>query len=158
MRAFLSVKYHDDLGNRPHIEALAAAVEQAGCESVCIARDVEGWGRTAPAARELMRRTCAEIEKCQLLVADLAEKGVGVGIEAGYAHALGIPVITVAPASADVSTTLAGISFRVFRYTEPSDLVAPLQNLARALGELAGSADAGRTASPHRHPGGGEMV
>jgi hypothetical protein len=158
MRAFLSVRFHDDPGNRAHVEALATAIEQAGCESICIVRDVEEWGRVTVAPRDLMRRTCAEIADCQLLVADIAETGVGPGVEAGYAHAQGIPVITVAPVSTDVPAALAGISFRVFRYTEPADLVAPLQELARALSALAGSVDAGRTASPHRHPSGGELA
>jgi len=30
------------------------------------------------------------------MVVDLTEKGVGVGIEAGYARARGIPIVTIA--------------------------------------------------------------
>ena len=127
MKAFLAVKYHEDMSNRAHIEALEAAIEQAGFDCMCIVRDVERWGQVELDPRELMGRTFEELGECQLLVADLAEKAVGLGIEAGYAYARGMPILTVAPQSADVSTTLEGISLRVYRYAEPAELVTPLR-------------------------------
>ena len=54
---------------------------------------------------------------------DLTEKGVGVGIEAGYAWAQGIPIVTIAKRGSDVSTTLQGISQAVLWYDEFDDLI-----------------------------------
>ena len=71
-----------------------------------------------------MQRTFLEIETCDVVIVDLTEKGVGVGIEAGYAHARGIPVVVIAEEGADVSTTLQGIAAIVYHYQELSDLKA----------------------------------
>ena len=69
-----------------------------------------------------MRRTFAEIDASDLVVVDLTEKGVGVGIEAGYAHAKQIPIVTIAQRGADISATLQGISRAVFFYDGLDDL------------------------------------
>jgi nucleoside 2-deoxyribosyltransferase len=55
-------------------------------------------------------------------VVELSEKGVGVGIEAGYARAKGKPIITVARRESDVSDTLRGISREVFIYQDKGEL------------------------------------
>lgn len=116
MRVFLSIKYHSDHTNRRRIEAILAAIERRGAQGVCIARDVERWGAAQFNPTELMRRTFAEIDVSDLVVVDLTEKGVGVGIEAGYAHAKQIPIVTIAQRGADISETLRGISRDVFFY------------------------------------------
>ena len=130
MKAFLSIKYHPDSSNRARIEGLTQALLRAGIESVCIARDVEHWGHVPHAPDELMRRTFIEMDACQLVVVDLAEKGVGVGIEAGYAHARGIPIIVIAPAGSDISATLSGIARSVFFYTDFGELESVFAGLA----------------------------
>ena len=43
-----------------------------------------------------MQRTFSEIDLSHLIVIDLTEKGVGLGIEAGYAYAKGIPIAVIA--------------------------------------------------------------
>ena len=96
MKVFLSIKYHDDHSNRARIEMVSLALHAHAFETMCIARDVERWGQLKFDARELMRRTFAAIDACDLVVADLTQKGVGVGIEAGYARAKDIPVVTIA--------------------------------------------------------------
>jgi nucleoside 2-deoxyribosyltransferase len=74
-------------------------------------------------ARELMARTFAEIQACDLVIVDLTEKGVGVGIEAGYARAKNISVIVIAQTGADISETLRGIARAVFCYAGAEDLM-----------------------------------
>ena len=53
---------------------------------------------------------------------DLTEKGVGLGIEAGYAYAKGIPIAVIAKKGSDISATLQGISQQLFLYDEFDDL------------------------------------
>jgi 2'-deoxynucleoside 5'-phosphate N-hydrolase len=130
VRAFLSIKYHPDGGNRARIEGLSEALLRAGMDTFCVARDLEQWGQSKHAPDELMRRTFHEIDLCQLVVLDLAEKGVGVGIEAGYAHARGIPVIVVAPLGSDISETLRGIAREILRYADVQDLGEAFARLA----------------------------
>ena len=133
MKAFLSIKYHADHHNRVRIEAIAAAFEARGFETTCIARDVERWGQLKFDARELMRRTFAAIDTSDLVVVDLTEKGVGVGIEAGYAHAKNIPVVTIAQTGADISDTLRGISCVVFLYDRADDLMRAIEEMTRSF-------------------------
>jgi 2'-deoxynucleoside 5'-phosphate N-hydrolase len=72
-----------------------------------------------------MRASFEAIDGSDVMVIDLTEKGVGIGIEAGYAHARGLPITTIAEAGADISETLRGISERVIIYPHAGDL-APL--------------------------------
>jgi 2'-deoxynucleoside 5'-phosphate N-hydrolase len=131
VRALLSIKFHPDQANRARIEKILAALEGQGIQAMCVVSDLEDWGQRHYSPAELMRLTFAEVVACDVLVVDLAEKGVGVGIEAGYAYACGKPVVVIAPLGADVSNTLAGIARQVLRYHED------LSNLPDLLRELA---------------------
>jgi nucleoside 2-deoxyribosyltransferase len=122
VKAFISIKCHDDQRNRARIEMISSALQARGFETVCIARDVEQWGQLKFDACELMLRTFAAIDASDLVVVDLTEKGVGVGIEAGYARAKNIPIVTIAQIGADVSETLRGISRAVLWYEGLDDL------------------------------------
>ena len=62
------------------------------------------------------------IDECDIVVIELSEKGVGLGIEAGYAYAQGIQVVSVAKRGSDISETLRGISSRVAFYESFDDL------------------------------------
>ncbi len=123
MKAYLAIKYHEDNQNQARIQAISAALAQNGFETVCIARDVEQGGQIHLSPADLMHRSFAEIDASDMVVVDLTEKGVGVGIEAGYAYAKGIPVVTIAPQGADISETLQGISRQVFWYDQVDELV-----------------------------------
>jgi 2'-deoxynucleoside 5'-phosphate N-hydrolase len=125
--AYLAVKYHPDQANRAHIENLLAALEQAGYEPLCVVRDLEHWGQTTFDSPVLMRNTFRLMESCDVAVIDLAEKGVGVGIEAGYACARGQPVVAIAPLGSDISTTLQGIANAVYSYADYSALTTFFQ-------------------------------
>lgn len=123
MRAYISIKYCADNSNRNCIEKIASALEQNGFETVCVTRDVEKWGQIELSPEELMQRTFTEIDLSHLIVIDLTEKGVGLGIEAGYAYAKGIPIAVIAKKGSDISATLQGISQQLFLYDEFDDLI-----------------------------------
>jgi len=122
MRAFITVKYHEDNSNRKHIEAISLMLEKQGFDTFCIARDVERWGEMSFSASELMERTFHEIDVSDMVIVDLTEKGVGVGIEAGYAFANNMPIITIAKINSPISETLRGISKKVFHFDIYEDL------------------------------------
>ena len=129
MNVFLSIKYHPDLSNRNKIERILAILESCGAHTFCIARDIEKWGKEHFDSQELMRITLREIRNMHLVVIDLEEKGVGVGIEGGYAVGRGIQVVTIAPHLSDVSLTLGGISREIIYYSEIDDLKPHFQRL-----------------------------
>ncbi|MBV7329089.1 nucleoside 2-deoxyribosyltransferase [Chloroflexi bacterium TSY] len=123
MKAYLGIKFHPDNRNRSTIEAISQALANCGMECQCIRRDVEQWGAVdLGTPQALMAKTFEVIQACDLTIIELSEKGVGLGIEAGYAHAIGKRVFTIAKIGSDVSTTLAGISSKVYLYDKIEDL------------------------------------
>lgn len=123
MRVYLGIKFHPDNRNRPAIERISQALASCGVDTLCMRRDLEKWGELTFSPQALMAKTFEAIRSCELAVIDLTEKGVGLGIEAGFAHAQGIPVVTIAREGSDISTTLAGISSQVYLYRDSEDLV-----------------------------------
>jgi hypothetical protein len=133
MRAYIAIKYHPDNRNRKRIAALSDTLQAVGVASLCIARDVERWGEVHLDVQTLMERSFEEIDASDFLLVDLSEKGVGIGIEAGYAYARGIPLLTVAQEGAEISATLRGISQELHSYREPGDLRPVLAAWVRTL-------------------------
>jgi nucleoside 2-deoxyribosyltransferase len=122
MRAYIAIKYHEDHGNRERIKGITSALERFGFETVCITRDLEKWGEVHFDPGAMMRQTFSEIDACDVVIVDLTEKGVGIGIEAGYAFAKHIPIVTIAQTGSDISETLRGISQEILLYDQYDDL------------------------------------
>jgi hypothetical protein len=115
-QAYLGIKYYKDNRNQPKIARLSRQLEQAGYTTVCITRDVEKWGVIRLSPPELMQRTFAVIDQADLIVMEMSEKGVGLGIEAGYAYAKGKYLLVVLPKERELSSTMAGIATKIIRY------------------------------------------
>lgn len=77
---------------------------------------------TSEQEKEMMQQAFAAIDSSDLLIAEVSEKAIGVGVEMGYALAAGKPVIYLRNALAEHSTTAAGASNRVIIYENPEDL------------------------------------
>lgn len=133
MKAYLGIKYHADHRNRATIGDISQILEACGFETACVLRDIEKWGAVQMTPHTLMAATLALIRSCQVVVLDLTEKGVGLGIEAGYAHAHRLPIITIAQNDSDISTTLQGISTDVCLYHDMDDLRNFFQSLKSKL-------------------------
>lgn len=133
-RAYIGIKYHADASNKRLICSLSDALIAIGLEPVCMHRDVERWGEVQLTPKQLMAKTFELIQSCQLVVIELSEKGVGLGIEAGYAFARDIPVVAVARKGADISNTLRGVSKEVSEYGSVDELGDLLAASAHRLG------------------------
>ncbi|MDQ7794484.1 MAG: L-2-amino-thiazoline-4-carboxylic acid hydrolase [bacterium] len=143
MQIFLSIKYHADHRNRGLVEEIIATLGARGHRVVCVARDLEEWGGRRYSCRDLMARTVDLIQASDVVLVELSEKGVGLGIEAGYGHALGKPVFVVAVTGADVSDTLRGIARVVRFYHRTADLQDLLDGFSLPTGGQRGEVDAG---------------
>lgn len=122
MKAYIGIKYYEDFRNRNIIEKISLVLENRGYKTSCIVRDTEQWGLVKIEPHELMKATFDEIDSCDIVIIDLSEKGVGLGIEAGYAFAKGIPIITIAEEGSDISKTMEGISRQVFTYRDINEI------------------------------------
>ena len=129
MMAFIAVKYHEDHHNRPLVETIAAALEHHGVGSRCIARDIEQWGACRFTPQVLMQHTFQAIDASAFIVIDLTEKGVGLGIEAGYAYARQKPIVVIGRTGPAISTTLTGVAQHMFLYTHLDDLVGYFEQI-----------------------------
>ena len=127
---YFGIKFHQDRRNKQYIEALSSAIEAAGWKTSCIARDIECWGDVELSPQELMSRTFQEIDASDVVVIELSEKGVGLGIEAGYAYARGKSVVTIAKKGSDISVTLRGISKDVLVFEDMSEVTTFFSDLA----------------------------
>lgn len=125
-KAYLGIKYYPDNRNREEIEALSAIIEKTGLNVSVVVRDIEAWGDVKLTPQELMRTSFALLKESSVCILECSIKGVGLGIEAGYAHARGIPVLILAKRGTEVSTTLKGLASAIIYYEGTSDLEAKL--------------------------------
>ncbi|NLY46073.1 MAG: nucleoside 2-deoxyribosyltransferase [Tissierella sp.] len=122
MKAYIGIKYYQDYRNKLIIEEISSVLESKGFETICLARDIDTKDLIISSSQMLMKLTFEKIEDCDLVVIDLSEKGVGLGIEAGYAFAKGIPILTIAKRGSEISETLEGISKEIIFYESIGDL------------------------------------
>ncbi len=120
--AYLAIKFHENNNNKELIENISKSLAEAGIKITSMARDFEKWGKVHFLPEELMKLTFELIDKNEMLIVEFSEKGVGLGIEAGYAFAKKKPIIVIAKESSDISNTLKGISKEIIFYNNPKEL------------------------------------
>lgn len=119
---YFGIKYHPDNRNRNVIEEFEQSFLQHGMKSYCVVRDMEFWGKQEFSAQEIMQETFSKIDSSDLVVIDVSEKGVGLGIEAGYAKAKGIKLIITAKIGVEISTTILGTADQIIKYETVSEI------------------------------------
>ncbi len=120
-QAYIGIKFYEDNRNKETIQAISHWLTQAGYQTYCIARDVEKWGAIRLTPPELMRQTFAIMDQSDLIVMEMSVKGVGLGIEAGYAFAKGKYILILIQDGCELSETMAGIATKIIRY-QPGNL------------------------------------
>lgn len=128
-RAFLAVKFHADHQNKLLIEAISDLLQDTGWHTTIIVRDFEDWGAIQFTPHELMQHSFKSIQQSDVVIIEASEKGVGVGVEAGYAHAYHIPLIVIAQTGTQISTSLLGIADSVHFYDQVQDLYTVFSSL-----------------------------
>ena len=102
-----------------------------------MARDVEKWGEAEiPAGKKLMRDYAfPAMRECDCNIIEFSEKGVGLGMNAGFCYAVGTPVFVIAKTGSDISSTMADVAEEVVFYDEPEDLIEPFTRIAKKLAD-----------------------
>jgi 2'-deoxynucleoside 5'-phosphate N-hydrolase len=118
MKAYLSIKYHEDGRNQQLINELCAGLRRINIEPTIMVGDYD--------PDVLMAHTFRLIDDADIFIAECSEKGVGIGIEAGYATAKHKPVILVAQKGTEISKTLEGLAMRIIYYSTIADMEAQL--------------------------------
>ena len=121
MKAYVAFKFKEDYSDKESIEKISDTLHTAGLETVVMVRDYEKWGAVKMTPQEFTPLALRAIDDCDFL-SRFSEKGVGLGIEAGYAYARKKPIIVLAKEGVEISDTLKGISKQFIFYTKPEDL------------------------------------
>lgn len=127
MKSYLAIKFKENFSNQKLIENISDVLKEDSIETVVMARDFEKWGEVKFSPEELMRKTFEEIDDVDFLIIEFSEKGVGLGIEAGFAFAKNKPIVVVAKGDSDISSTLQGIAKEVIFYDKPEDLTGKIK-------------------------------
>jgi nucleoside 2-deoxyribosyltransferase len=94
---------------------------------------IDNYNFNSSQSKEMMETAFAEIDKSSLLIAEVSDKAIGIGVEIGYAKAKNKPVIYLRNANAEHSTTVAGTSDHILIYNNANDLEIKLNNLLEKI-------------------------
>ena len=124
MKAYLAIKYYPDNSNKELIIDLTKKLENSGIETISAVKDIEQWGKKKFTPQKLMELCFHQIDFCDMLIVEFSEKGVGLGIEAGYGYAKKHPIYVVAKEQSNISETIKGIAKKIMFYEKTSDLTS----------------------------------
>lgn len=133
LHSFFALKFHDGDEDRAKVEAIEAALNEAGVEITLMARDVEKWGKAEiPKGKTLMRDYAfPAMLQCDCNIIEFSEKGVGLGINGGFCYASKKPIYVIAKTGSDISTTIANVATEIIFYDKPEDLIAPFKKIVQ---------------------------
>jgi len=130
LKAYISVSYQSRKSIDHAINVMIQTLNEFDISSLVF---VDRYNFDSTQEFEMMERAMAEISSSDLLLAEVSDKGIGIGIEVGYAKAKGKPVVYLRHVRAEHSTTVSGISDFQIVYSDANDLS---QKLAQIIAKL----------------------
>lgn len=119
MKAYISVSFSKRKTFDSIIKSINLTLLQHQIKSFVF---VDHYSFNSSEEKEMMQTAMNDIKSSQLLIAETSYKGIGIGIEVGYAKALNIPTIYLRNSEAEHSTTVSGISDYQIIYKDENDL------------------------------------
>ena len=107
MKAYISISYNKRQELNDELLSIIQALKELHIKQFVF---VDNFKFSSDQEKEMMQQAIVSIDDCDLLIAETSDKGIGIGVEAGYAKAKGKPVIYMRNRNAEHSTTVAGIS------------------------------------------------
>lgn len=126
MKAYISVSVAQKDAVKKYLEAMKSMLQKYAVEPLIF---VEKYKFEKTAEKEMMQQALLDIGNCDLFLAEVSEKAIGIGIEAGYAKALGKPIIYCYKSGSEFSTTLSGISDYTLKYEHVENLKKQLDTV-----------------------------
>lgn len=119
MKAYIAVSY----SKRKLVDKeIALIIETLNTFDISSFVFVDNYKFDISQEKQMMLQAMTDIENCDILIAETSEKGIGIGIEVGFAKAKGKIVIYVRHQNAEHSTTVSGISDFQIVYSNSEDL------------------------------------
>ena len=126
-KAYLAISYSK---RKNFDEEITALKKYLLCKEIDLLVFVDNYNFKPNEEQLMMQTAFAEIDSCDLLIAELTTKSIGVGIEIGFAFAKKIPVIYLYKEHAAYSTTAAGSSNYIVKYKDEFDLIDRLSSIS----------------------------
>lgn len=123
MRAYISVSFNKRKLLDKELTAIITTLKEFGIAAFVF---VDHYKFELSEERQMMEQAMKDIDNCDLLIAETSDKGIGIGVEAGYAKAKNKPVIYLRQTDAAHSTTVSGISDSQIIYSDSGDLAKQL--------------------------------
>lgn len=130
MKAYISISYHKRQSLNSALTAIVTVLDELSIEPFVF---VDHYKFDAAQEEEMMQAAITELSTCELLIAETSHKGIGIGIEAGYAKALNKPIVYIRHKEAEHSTTLSGISDYRIIYKSADDLQRQLDLIIKEI-------------------------
>ncbi len=122
MKAFLAIKYYEDMRNKNLIESICKSFESRNIEMFAFARDIQKYGPCNLTEKETVEIAFEKIKNSDIFIIDASELSIGIGVETGVAYSNDIPIYLVANENAYVSNFIKGVAVKSYFYNSPQEL------------------------------------
>ena len=129
-KAYISISYNKRQELNDELQSIIKTLREFHIKPFVF---VDNFKFSSEQEKEMMQQAILSIDDCDLLIAETSDKGIGIGVEVGYAKAKGKPVIYMRNKNADHSTTVSGLSDSQIIYDDVKDLK---EQLAIVLSEI----------------------
>jgi hypothetical protein len=124
MKCYFSIARNSRKYFEKEVDVVKGVLKSLGLESIVF---VDQYSFLGNQEKEMMQQAMSDIEACELFIAEVSEKAIGVGLEAGYAKGKGKTLIYLRHSEAEHSTTVSGISDYHLIYHTPEHLKTGLE-------------------------------
>lgn len=133
IKAFMSLKFHNGKADKEKIDDITVALQKAGIANYVMARDCEKYGESPiPEGLNLMPDFAfPKMAESDMLIVEFTEKGVGLGMGAGFASALDKPIYVIAKTGSDISSTMKSVAREIIFYDNPEDLTPKFKEISK---------------------------
>ena len=118
-KAYLAISYQNRKKLSAEIESIKNVLTPF---QISLFVFVDQYQFTKEEEKQMMQHAFTEISSSDLLIAEVSEKAIGVGIEIGYAAALNKPILYLRNINTEHSTTASGTAGYSVIYQKPEDL------------------------------------
>ncbi|MDB5210508.1 MAG: hypothetical protein JWQ30_1335 [Sediminibacterium sp.] len=129
-KVYLSISYQ----NRQHLQSEIEIIQKTlSSFHIHLFIFVDTYHFSPDEEKQIMQKAFEEIDSSDLLIAEVSEKAICVGIEIGYAIAKNKPVIYLRNENSEHSTTAAGSADHVIVYENKIQLAERLAAIITSL-------------------------
>lgn len=126
-KAYIALSFSDRKELTNEVTAISEILQEKDYTSIVFVNDFSLDAESSDT--EMMDAACSKIRDADVLIAELSHKVIGVGLEVGYAKALGKKIVYLRKKNASYSKTVGGVSDEIIIYKSISDLKSKLANV-----------------------------